>query len=382
MYHFIQGSREIFVGPVDIGLSPDASLKVRFDDQLQQISEPDRESVKKLLLRVFPKTNSLIGGAYYGSDWLSGWRKNLRICTTEHFDVYFRLSLRQYQISRAELQSILEHIDDSEAFGQILVDLAHRKQKGDLSKLSYFLNSLSDHADADIPEDAIPSIISTFFWVGDDLLCAEDDVPRFLFYSTDGLIFRVISKLVGRLDEAKRFSLLEDAIRKGNSVSLTAKLITIYGRQHGKYDAKGKPDEEQILNPEHLAKLEKLTLEKIRQASLDGSLIGAPLLGRVLYFWEQNEDNEKVRSWIEETIRDDEKLVLFLDRFISVSSTQSIDDVIPKQHWILASEGLSAFINLDELKGRVQSLLESEIVLTERQREALTNFVRKVEEPL
>ena len=90
------------------------------------------------------------------------------------------------------------------------------------------------------------------------------------------------------MDEAKHFSLLEDAIRRGDSISLIVKLITIYGRQHGKYGTNEETDGERIISLEHLRVLEELTLEKIRQASQEGSLIDTPLLWRVLFFWKEN----------------------------------------------------------------------------------------------
>ncbi|EJG08031.1 KAP P-loop domain protein [Methanofollis liminatans DSM 4140] len=385
MYHFIQGSGEIFVGSVDIRLDPDPDkrIKLRLDTQLEQIPEQDRESVKKLLFRIFPKTNYYFGGASYGSDWLPGWRNSLRVCTSEHFDTYFRLSLSQGQMSQTEIQSILECIDKPEVFEQTLINLNRQKQRNGLSNLSYFLECLLDHAALDILEGAaIPSIISTFFKVGDDLLCLEDDEQRFSIYGNDDRILRIVWRLFDRLDEAKHFSLLEDAIRRGDSISLIVKLITIYGRQHGKYGTNEETDGERIISLEHLRVLEELTLEKIRQASQEGSLIDTPLLWRVLFFWKENRHDGEVRSWVEETTRNDDKLLLFLDQFISATFTQSADDVISEQHWILASKSISAFINLDELKGRVQNLIESKIDLTERQREALTNFVSGVEEPL
>ncbi|WP_083523316.1 KAP family NTPase [Methanofollis ethanolicus] len=382
MYSFIQGSGEIIVGPVDIGLDPDPdkSIQKRLDTQIKQISEQDQESVKKLLVRIFPKIGYLLGGPSYGSDYLPLWRKNLRVCTSEHFDTYFRLSLHQGQMSHAEVQSILESVNKPEIFGQELINLTHQKQRLSPSKLSYFLECLSDHAADDIPESAIPSIISAFFKVGDDLIPLEDDVPRILYYNTDILILRVIWRLFDRLDEASRFILLKDAISQGNSISLTAKLITMYGREHGKYGAKRKPDEEQILSLERLTVFEELALEKIRQSSQEGSLIGTPLLGRVLYFWKQNGHDEEARSWIEETIHDDDGLLLFLDRFISTSFPQSIDDVMPEMHWVLSSESISEFINPGELKSRARHLVESKIDLTERQREAFMSIINETEE--
>ncbi len=59
-----------------------------------------------------------------------------------------------------------------------------------------------------------------------------------------------------------------------------------------------------LMTREHADKLKELSVERIRKAADDSSLINCPVLDLILIWWQEiKEDNEEVRSRVSNVIR-------------------------------------------------------------------------------
>ncbi|MGH7434556.1 MAG: KAP family P-loop NTPase fold protein, partial [Polyangiaceae bacterium] len=74
---------------------------------LASIPQPQRECVRNLVFRLFPRLSAIFGTTTYGSDWAQRWRQGLRVCSEEIFPVYFRLSVPAGEVSASEVNEVL-----------------------------------------------------------------------------------------------------------------------------------------------------------------------------------------------------------------------------------------------------------------------------------
>jgi len=354
-------------------------LKVFHNSWLEGVQEEDRDSVKRLLMRLFPKLEAVWNNTFYGPELASQWRKQLRICSPDKFPIYFRLAVPEGSISAFETKFILDLAKDPKAFGAKLMELANQKNLNGTTRVRVFLELLYDYAEKEIPSDCIPSVIQALFDVGDQLLRPEDEPRGLLDFGNDVRIGRVIWQLLQRLTEPERFETLREAIAKGNAIATIVREIAVLGQQHGKYGTNQRePEDETLIGKEHLRELEKLALEKIRKAAKDDFLLHVPSLPHVLYRWRDWASGEEVREWVQKISKDEDSLLVFLEKFVQIILSQSSSDVTAKMHYRLNIEELEQFLDLSQVIAKVRKLIEKSD-LTEKQKIAVQQFIREHE---
>lgn len=381
LYEMIRKNPEMYVGPVDaLGYSLRAAgdrLRSFHDSWLSQIPEGEREPIKSLLKRLFPKLESVWGNTHYGANWESNWRKHLRICSPDLVPVYFRFALQESGFSNSEIKTILSQVCDVKVFGSKLLDLAKQKRPDGTTRLRAFLERLEDYTLDEIPTDCIRSVLETFFDVGDQLLRPEDERRDLLGFGNDMMMTRVTWQLLGRLGEEARFDVLKDAMAKGKATFSIAKVVTTLGLQHGKYgDTQADPENERLINTQHLEELERFALEKIRGGARQGSLMHCPHLQYVLDRWHDWASDDEVKQWTQAVIKSDQGLTEFLTKFLLKTFSQSVSDVIGQSYYRLDPKWFEPFLEPTQIIDRVRGLAEDKN-LPENQKIAIRQFIRE-----
>ena len=296
IYQLIRTNSDMFAGYSDRYSYPQVDdIKLFHNQWLEKIPEEDKEIIKKLLIRIFPKLEGVFGGTHYGGDWTSIWRKQLRICSPEVFPVYFRLAIPEGEISRTEMRTILALAKDTEAFSNELLGLSRQYRSVGSTRVSAFLERMEDYTENDIPKEHIPKILQALFGVGDQLLVPEDERRGLFSWGNDTRIGRIMFQLLRRYKtQEERFKVLEEAFSNGHAVSMIVREVATLGQQHGKYGGQTKPDEECFVIIKHLEELEKIALYKIKKVAENGELFKKPDMARILYRWRDWEGDELV----------------------------------------------------------------------------------------
>ncbi|MFZ2053358.1 MAG: hypothetical protein WAU81_04095, partial [Candidatus Aminicenantales bacterium] len=379
VYQLLRSNSEMFVGYSDSDSQPRIEdIKPFHDKLLEQIAEPHRATLKQLLTRLFPKLERVYGNIQYGPDWALTWEKQLRICSPDIFPIYFRLALPTGAISREEMHALLTLAENSEAFGKKLVQLTKTHRPDGSTKLSALLEKMEDYTEEDIPVEHISNILTAFFNIGDELLVPEDE-PRGIFsWGNRTRIGRIMNKLLKRYkSEEERFSVLRESILKGRAVSIIVSRVTTLGQQHGKYGARGRPEEEKIITLDHLLQLEEIALSKIEAAAEDNELLKSPEMAHVLYRWRDWGGKEPVRNWASKATASDEGLTNLLVGFLSKSYSMGMTDRVPKAHWRLNPDSIEPFLNPEQVYKRCKNLLESRPdLLTNEKKLAVETFIK------
>jgi len=330
-----------------------------YDKVLDQVTEEFRHPVKDILLRLFPKLECVWSNTHYGADFLPEWRRELRVCCPDCFPVYFRLSLPPGAISQAEIKAGLALLEQPDEFTEFLLDLAKQIRPDGHTRVSAFLERMEDFT-GEIPESRIQCVIGIFFKSADQLSLSQDEGKHlFDIFDNPTRLGRLTFQLLKRVDEPQRFEFLRNAIQESRSVSFIVRQVTVLGQQHGKYSNKEpRPEDDRLLNSEHLQALEELALVKIEEAKDGGRLLDTPELPSVLYRWKDWGDEKKVMVWVKGAIASDAGLTQFLGHFIQESYSQAFGDSVGRTKLRLDPKWLESFVSPDAVADRARKILE------------------------
>lgn len=357
----------------------DENIKSFYEALINQLQEHDRDSIRKMLMRIFPKLEGVFGNRSYGSDWESDWRKRRRLCSPEKFPIYFLLAIPQGDFSDAEMKSIIQLGSNAKSFGEKLIELSKQKRPDGRTRLRAFLEKLEDYTHSEIPLKFIPSIVQALFEVGDSLLQPEDEHKGLFDFGNDIRIGRVLWQLLRRFDQPARFEILKQAMADGKSVTMIGSEVVVLGQQHGKYGSDHiASDDEMIVSAEHRQQLEQIALDKIRQAAGQGNLIESPKLPNVLYRWRGWGSEEEPKFWVQKIIADNEKLITLLSAFLKKTFGHTFGDAVSRMSYRLDPKSLEPFLEPASIIDRVRNIAPSD-GLKEEQRIALNQFIKEYE---
>ena len=353
--------------------------KEEFSSWLNNIPPGEKEKVRQLLFRLFPAFAAPFTNTHYREDYLPIWRKQLRICSPDFFPIYFRFSVSSDEITFSEIKHLLDKANDSKEFSSLLLDFASQQRRDGTSRVGTVLERLQDYTREEIPSENIPHIINALFDVGDNLLSKKDARSRLFSFGNDLSMGRIVFQLLKRLEEPKRFEILEKAITTGASLSFAEGEVAVFGQQHGKYGTDDTtPKEDQIVNAEHLEKLEQLMLKKIRKTVADGDLLGKPNLVSLLHRWKDwTKDDNEVKEWVLNIVKSDENLATFIEQFGSIQSKYTGDGVgIHKYR--LDPKWLEPFIDPGQIIDRAQKIVGRDDLPQEHKR-TVAQFIEEYE---
>ncbi len=260
VYDIIRKNKNAFLGEANYSLN---ELKNIQNSWLADLPDEDKQPVKKLLMALFPKLECVWGSSKYDEKQESEWCKELRVCCPEIFPVYFRLNLLESELSDTQITAILTTAFDAKAFGEKLTELADQIRPDGTTQVRAFLEQLDNYTEQAIPLDRIPAIVQAFFDVGEQLLRVEDEPTTIFDFSNETRISRIISQLLRRLDEPARFEVLKTAISQGKALSIIVNQVKTLAEQQDKSDSDTSiPQEEWLINAQHLKELEEIVAKK------------------------------------------------------------------------------------------------------------------------
>jgi len=379
VYNLVKDNPDMFCGYSRQDIGP---LKQFYQKRISGLSFPGdlKEKIKNLLMTLFPKFESVFKNITYGYEWEQEWRKKCRVCSKEIFPRFFSFSVPSDDLSRTEMKAILSSLPNKKSFCEDLKRLIKQKRSDGSTKLSVFLERMWDYT-SEIPQDNIPIVIETFFTVGDKLIIPKDEggfLPR---GGNDIRMEIIIQQLLRRYsDKNKRFEILKNAFEKGRAISMMVGKLISFWRQHGKYGGIKKSDEDILLDEDHLETLQRIVLNKIKEAAGKDKLLNTPLLPTVLYWWKERENEDEVKDWVGNTIALDEKLPILLLKFLQKTSSVAINDRVAKIRWRLNPNQLKDFIELNILEKRCNEVLSNDSImakLNDKQKLAIAQFLKE-----
>jgi predicted KAP-like P-loop ATPase len=372
-YHMIRTYPEKFTGRELMSSRLD-QLRQFHESWIIQVAEEDREAVKGMLTRLFPKLENVWENLGFDRPLEAVWRKRLRICSPELFPIYFHLALPPGTISHGEIMAILSLVNDPQAFSARLLELADQVRPDGFTRLLGFLNRVMDYTENEIAPESIPSIFLSLFDVGDQLIRSEDESSGKLPIGNDQRLTQIILQLLRRLTPKTRFEPLRAAISKGRAVFTSVKIVMELSKLADKYAHDEHAKVAPLIRHNDQLSLEDLVLSKVRQASKEESLLMCPKLPELLSLWRDLAGDAGPKNWVQQISGDDRKLLNFLGKFTEKAFGHSMFNVESDPCCRLNHRILETCLDPSNLLDRVRALAGSPW-LSESQKVLIEQFL-------
>jgi len=392
VYEFIKENKDMFTGAEDALFKNDhidqSKKRKTAEKFLDEIPGKHREYIKTMLLSLSSKWSMLFNGATYDESWLSEWRKKGRLQSPDKFECYFRFGISDEDLSSAKLEEIILEERNNESFKKIFNELAKEKLYDGTSKLEIFLDRIQDYTKSQIPIENIKPIISVIFDIGDQYLFNKDSIS-YLSTNNEYRFGQIISQLLSQIEEQEeRYKILEEAIKTGGSIYLPANYTVSLGQEHSKYTKRPPelPEEKREVSLIQQERLEKICLEKIKEAAKVNKLLSIFHFDHLLIYWESFEGTTKeLKKYIERILDDDKNIIEYIGHYAMVNrqlaydSSQStkLEEASFTINLIFLNKYLP--IELEELFNRVKKISkENYSWVTTLQKKVIETFIKEV----
>ena len=351
VYYLIRSNPDMFTGYIDMYSGCKKDDLIAFHNKwLGNINDTNKEILKDLLTRIFPKFKSTYENINYGADWKSEWRKSLNICSEDIFPIYFKFFIPEENMSNVQVLSTLSFTSEAEIFSKKLLEFSKIKRYDGSTMVSTFIERMEDYTEEDIPICDINNIFQSFFNVGDVLLTTEDVSQGMFGYGNDTRMIRIIFQLLKRYHNSDdRYNVLAESIQNGKATSIIVSIVTVLGQQHGKYSGTKQLDERtnQLISIEQVEKLELIALNKIKSDAEKGILINTPQLASILYRWRDWENKDAPRNWIlkHNILIENQNIVNILVGFLQKVGSYGIGDRGSKIEWRYNLDKMKSFVD-------------------------------------
>lgn len=354
IYDGIRDNRDLFTDLVENVYEFDeaklAEDKLRCDEILQRVDNETAKLVLQLLIRLFPRLRNIYEAniPFYHSERIA--RKNLRICTLDLFEVYFRLSMPTGVIPESEMNACLSLVKDEEGF---TLELMRLNQD---DKILKFLDLLDSHGVAKVKTPYVAHLVNALM---DSADLFPPGIGSVVSFSTPMRIHRIIHQVLRRFDnQEERFNLLNHAInRSTNSLYISVHELLAQAEEHAGEDDTVLPLEHRDFTADQLQELKQTVVKKINYWAETKRLIDHPKLLPILYAWKAWGENHACQKYVAEITKEDKGLIAFLQ----AAFHELIEEIIQKQEKSNASSYLvnvSNFIEPKLLEKKVVSLFE------------------------
>ncbi|WP_031359273.1 KAP family P-loop NTPase fold protein [Caballeronia sordidicola] len=363
-YASIRDGKEFFCGRLTQIDYRKAAEKAYFEKWRESLPEGSREWLVSLIGRLFPKVTQALGSRSWASGNEGDWRKELRPCSSECFDVYFRFGVPAGHISRAELDRLLSQ-DTPEEMAALLLEAREHVFPDGHSKARELIERLYDFDDLEAGQAA--KLVTALMSHSHLLIRGEDE--RGSLTPFRWRIFGLKTKLMERIEPHARQQLLESLATSSPGLSGLVEIadMVLESKSDPSKAPKGLLDLEDAF-PENLA---AIVGKRLNQASLE-DLLSMSALDDIVDRWKAWGDPARIREVFEPVLEDD-RLLTLLDRFVRTGTRRSGNRVRETYH--LPMETLAVVMDLDAMESRILSL-QSRGDLTVRQRAATNRYLK------
>lgn len=322
---------------------------------LKTVPEPLRTSTKDMVERLFPLLESVWGNMHYGADSASAWRRQLRICAPEVFPTYFKLSLTQDAVSRADIDALLATTLSSASFAKVLELAAGVKGVDGKSKVPALLDRFMDHVAEDVGSANVQPIIEGMFDVGDKLLSRTDQDAGMFDFGNETRVGRIAYHLLKKVEPAQRTPLLIQALDQSKALRCSQYLIVSLAQEAEKaVNVEG----DSLLPAAEAQALKAAWCMRVKQLAAEAGFIDHPSVAWLVSAWREWGDAAEAVAWWQAAAESDEGLLKLIAAQASESRSQSGSDLGWRTHLRVDPRGLEPYGDVQALAERVRDLLD------------------------
>jgi len=344
----------------------------------EQADEHSRR--RRGLMRLFPRLESVWNNMSYGHDFDSIWSRQRRVCSSAHFDAYFRMSLDDEALPRREIDQLIAHAGDKSAVKKALLD-ALKEARGQGTKAALLLSELNLHSDAVSAENVKP-LLAALFEIADDI-DVEADVARGFGMANNNLRLRWLLRrlTLERFDLPTRSAIFMEACKGAQTGWLVDFADSAYRDYHPREGKNPEPEEKCLVTSADADRLRKRQLKVIQAAAKSGALIDHRQLPYLLHRWCDlaGKDGAAVKRWTKAQLKDDTAVAKLARAFTGYSWSQGmgfagLGDTVAKRNTRASVDALDRIMDRAAFRKRVEALSKAKSLPSDEQ-QAIDTFL-------
>ncbi|WP_342477623.1 P-loop NTPase fold protein [Paenibacillus sp. FSL H7-0350] len=322
-YDFIKFNKELFTSTNNSRMlsSYDDSERQRLlKAEFSTIDLHYRKNIEDITIFLFPQLKNILerGSLSYGPEWQSKWAKELKVCSSRHFESFFAFipGGDEEEISTYEMKKILNASQNLIEF-ELILNLY--TTNGKIRKVLRDMQNYTDSFD-DIPAENTVIIILALFNISDGLPQVQDSV---LDFKPDMNVSRIIHQLFERQKERQEhnFEILKSTIIGSKTLYAPVKYISLLSPTENT-----SINHERIFDSSYIQSLQKLCVKKISEYDENSKLLNEVKLEYILYRWKEWDTEQSWVSFINKTVSNISTLVHFTKRFYrTIGSLNQLD---------------------------------------------------------
>jgi predicted KAP-like P-loop ATPase len=362
LYKTIAGNKHLFTS--DIGKTNQDNLKEQFDTVFEGMG--NQETYRQLLSSLFPKLKGVDAGTWHWRENQNIWRKDLRICSSDHFDTYFLMGVPVGRISQVEMIEIKQSMKNPSA---LVNTMRLYTRNGRFRQLLNLLIGVKN----ELSQPEIENLCSALIWIGEEV---EDTYISAIDVGMDWQLARVIHLYISEIDPEKRCDWFNNQIVNGTSLSTQLTQIQI--------EEQKKIGQDFLFTVVCREKLTETWIDRVYILAKSQELSSAKGLNEILQYWAMLAPDQRIEidRFISRLIQSVEGIAILLKAFLktqkrygivweqSVETTQRID-----------LDGLANFVDPNELLPSTDSETKDCLrALSEDKQEAFYIFLKAMDE--
>ncbi len=330
---------------------------------LDTVPDKEKERVKRSLMRLFPRLESVWNNMGYGVDSAAIWSRDRLVCSEQHFDSYFRLSIGDNVLPQVELNELISKAaDETFVKASMRASLGVKRRDGS-TKAKLLLDELNLHATR-LEERNVGPFLTAIFEIVDELDVESDRERGFSFGDNELRVHWLLRSLTrGRFDLTARSKLFVSACRTASLAWLVDFARSAYNDYYPR-DGEQPSTEAECLTTETDAKaLHALALKRIRAASKTSELASSKRLAYLMFRWRDLAADEglEVKRWARKQMKVDKMIPVFAKAFTSHSWSQGmgmfgLGDTVSKRNTNANVDLLDKVLDRDQLRKRVEEV--------------------------
>ncbi len=330
---------------------------------LGSTKERDRSRLRRALMRLFPRLESVWSNLHYGDDSATEWARERRACSNNHFDSYFRFSVGDHILPREEIANVIAKASDAPFIQETFRKALTITRKDGKTKAKLLFEELTLHAD-DIADKDVEPLLTTIFQLSDELDVQSDEEGGFSIGDNMLRIHWLLRRLtLDRFDLATRSSVFMVACDKAGLSWLSDFSDSAYRDYYPTDNKAPEPEGNCLTTKDDALALHDLALARVRAAAQSGALLNAKRLARLLFVWRDlaKDDGAEVKAWTVKQFNHDAAISTFARAFTTYSWSQGLGmsglgDVVAKRNTRASVRFLDKVLDVAALRSRVDEL--------------------------
>jgi predicted KAP-like P-loop ATPase len=312
-------------------------------------------------MRIFPVLESVWSNMHYGADFARQWAAKRRVCSSSHFDAYFRFAIGTEVLSATELDALIAKASDPEFVAAELRRAVTVTRPSGGTKAAVILDELNLHAEK-VDQAHVQPLLTALFEVADEINVEADRGGGFSMASNDLRLHWLLRSLTrNRLSLNERSAVYVVACQSASLGWLASFADSAWTDYHPREGSAPEPEEKCLTTAADAEALRKLLGDRITEAAKNGALFGCRDLAYLLFRWCDlaNDDGAAVKEWTASHLASDEGLKKFTAAFTSHGWSQGLGglgDLVARRTTKAQVKGLERLMNVAEFRRRVEEV--------------------------